>query len=322
MWLGGGWGRGWGQLRAQRSSGLFGPLGWSSLWAGQTGTRPRDVVGRGEGNLPCLERVQLRCLTVVMTSTTSPSTDGAPGMLGADGFDGEQAAAGEPHGAGAGRLNWLRAGVLGANDGIVSVAGIVVGVAGATASRGPIFTAGIAGLAAGAVSMALGEYVSVSSQRDSESVLLAQERRELAETPEQELAELTALYRAKGLTAGTASVVAQELTAHDALGAHLAAELGIDPANLANPTQAALASAVSFTLGAVLPLASILLPPQQLRVPVTVVAVLIALALAGAVSARIGASRARPAVTRVVLGGAAGLALTYGIGHLLGTAIG
>jgi len=228
----------------------------------------------------------------------------------------------EPHGGGAGRLNWLRAGVLGANDGIVSVAGIVVGVAGATSSRAPIFTAGIAGLAAGAVSMALGEYVSVSSQRDSEKALLSQETRELQETPDQELAELTAIYRAKGLSGETARVVARELTEHDALGAHLEAELGIDRENLANPTQAALASAVSFTLGALLPLAAILLPPQALRVPVTVLAVLIALAIAGVVSARIGGSSARPAVLRVVLGGAAGLALTYGIGHLLGTALG
>ena len=216
----------------------------------------------------------------------------------------------EPHGGGAGRLNWLRAGVLGANDGIVSVAGIVVGVAGATSSRGPIFTAGIAGLAAGAVSMALGEYVSVSSQRDSEKALLSQEARELDQTPDQELDELTAIFRAKGLSGETARVVARELTEHDALSAHLKAELGIDRENLANPSQAALASAVSFTLGALLPLAAILLPPQALRVPVTVLVVLIALAIAGAVSARIGRSSARPAVIRVVLRGAAGLAPT------------
>lgn len=228
----------------------------------------------------------------------------------------------EPHGGAAGRLNWLRAGVLGANDGIVSVAGIVVGVAGATASRAPIFTAGLAGLVAGSVSMALGEYVSVSSQRDSESALLAQERRELAETPEQELAELAAIYQRKGLSAQTAAVVARELTAGDALAAHLDAELNIDPHDLANPTQAAVASAISFTLGGLLPLLAILLPPKPLRVPVTMVAVLIALGLAGALGARLGGSSKRPAVLRVVLGGAAGLALTYGIGHLFGTAVG
>jgi hypothetical protein len=156
----------------------------------------------------------------------------------------------EPHsGASAGRLNWLRAGVLGANDGIVSVAGIVVGVAGATTSRGPVFTAGLAGLVAGAVSMSLGEYVSVSSQRDSETALLSQERRELAETPDQEFNELTALYQARGLSEQTARQVATELTAHDALAAHLDAELHINPEDLANPLQAAAASAASFTWG-------------------------------------------------------------------------
>jgi VIT1/CCC1 family predicted Fe2+/Mn2+ transporter len=229
----------------------------------------------------------------------------------------------EPHAAGrAGRLNWLRAGVLGANDGIVSVAGIVVGVAGATPARGPIFTAGIAGLVAGAVSMALGEYVSVSSQRDSEAAQLAMERRELHETPDEELAELAVLYQAKGLTEATARQVAVELTAHDALGAHADAELGIDPDDLANPREAAAASALSFTLGALLPLVAILLPPDAWRVPVTVLAVLVALAVTGVVSARLGASSPWRAVRRVLIGGAAGLGLTYYIGHLFGTAIG
>ncbi len=236
--------------------------------------------------------------------------------------EGEPTHSGEPHaGASAGRLNWLRAGVLGANDGIVSVAGIVLGVAGATAARGPIFTAGIAGLVAGAVSMALGEYVSVSSQRDSETAQLAQERRELAETPEEEFAELTALYEAKGLAPGTAQQVAAELTEHDAFAAHLDAELRIDPDDLANPVQAATASALAFTVGALLPLVAILVPPTGWRVPVTFIAVLAALAIAGGVSARIGASSISRAVLRVVIGGAAGLSLTYGIGHLVGTAI-
>jgi len=228
----------------------------------------------------------------------------------------------EPHSGGtAGRLNWLRAGVLGANDGIVSVAGIVIGVAGATSARGPIFTAGLAGLVAGAVSMALGEYVSVSSQRDSELAELSQEKRELADTPETELAELTALYEAKGLSAATARTVAAELSAHDALAAHLDAELHIDPDDLVSPVQAAAASALSFTAGALLPLVAILLPPAALRVPITFVAVLIALGLAGALSARIGGSNVRRAVLRVVIGGALGLAFTYGVGHLFGTAI-
>ncbi len=225
-------------------------------------------------------------------------------------------------GGSAGRLNWLRAAVLGANDGIVSVAGIVIGVAGATSSRGPIFTAGLAGMVAGAVSMALGEYVSVSSQRDSELAQLAQEKRELADSPQDELTELTALYEAKGLSAATARTVAEELTARDPLAAHLDAELHIDPDDLARPFQAAGASALSFTSGAALPLLAILLPPVSLRVPVTFIAVLIALGLAGAVSARIGGSNVRRAVLRVVIGGALGLAFTYGIGHLFGTAIG
>lgn len=228
----------------------------------------------------------------------------------------------EPHREGlSGKLNWLRAAVLGANDGIVSVAGVVVGVAGATAQRGPIFTAGLAGLIAGAVSMALGEYVSVSSQRDSERALLTKERDELDRTPETELAELTAIYAAKGLSPQTAAQVARELTAHDVFTAHVEAELNIDPADMANPWHAAVASAGSFIAGAVLPLLAILLPPDTWRVPVTFSAVLVALGLTGAASARIGGSSVRRAVLRVVLGGAAGLALTYGVGHLFGTAI-
>jgi vacuolar iron transporter family protein len=226
----------------------------------------------------------------------------------------------EPHSGGtAGRLNWLRAAVLGANDGIVSVAGIVIGVAGATTNRGPIFTAG---LVAGAVSMALGEYVSVSSQRDSERAQIKQEKRELATSPEAELTELTALYEAKGLSAATAHTVAVELSARGALAAHLDAELHIDPADIPSPVQAAGASALSFTSGAVLPMLAILLPPVGLRVPVTFVAVLIALGLTGALSARLGGSDVRRAVLRVVIGGALGLAFTYGVGHLFGTAIG
>ena len=236
--------------------------------------------------------------------------------------DGAASHSGEAHATGmAGRLNWLRAGVLGANDGIVSVAGLVVGVSGATSQRGPILTAGVAGLVAGAVSMALGEYVSVSSQRDSEKSLLRKESWELSTYPEEELAELTALYQAKGLRPETARQVAAELTEHDALRAHLDAELNIDPDDLVNPLHAALASAVAFTVGALLPLLTVLLP-ASLRVPVTVAAVLVALAITGAVSARLGGSSPRRAVVRLVVGGAAGLALTYGIGHLFGTAIG
>jgi VIT1/CCC1 family predicted Fe2+/Mn2+ transporter len=229
----------------------------------------------------------------------------------------------EPHTAGrAGRMNWLRAGVLGADDGIVSVAGIVVGVAGATSARGAIFTAGMAGLVAGAVSMALGEYVSVSSQRDSEHATIDLEKRELAESPVAEELELAAIYRSKGLTEATASTVATELMAHDALAAHLDAELNLDPNDTASPAQAASASAFAFTLGAVLPLLAMMLSPQSWRVPVTVVAVLLALGAAGAASARIGGSPPRIAVLRIVVGGAAGLAFTYAVGHFFGTAMG
>ena len=227
----------------------------------------------------------------------------------------------EPHAAGlAGRLNWLRAGVLGANDGIVSVAGIVVGVAGATPARGPVFTAGLAGLVAGAVSMALGEYVSVSSQRDSEQALLAKEMAELRDMPEFELAELAGIYERKGLRPETARQVAIELTEHDALAAHLSAELGIDQDDVVSPWHAALASAVAFTCGAILPMLTILLPPE-LRIPVTFVAVLIALALTGYVAAWIGGSSRGRAMIRVVIGGALALAATFAIGSLLGTTV-
>lgn len=227
---------------------------------------------------------------------------------------------GEPHGAGVGqRLNWLRAGVLGANDGIVSVASLVVGVAGATTDNAALLTAGVAGLVGGAISMALGEYVSVSSQRDSERALIAKEKEELRTMPREELAELTALYRNRGLTEETARRVAEELTAHDALSAHLEVELGIDQDDLVNPWHAALSSAIAFTLGALLPLLAILLPPQDWRVPVTFVAVLVALAATGTISAKIGGSAPGRAAIRLVIGGALALAATWLIGTLLGT---
>jgi VIT1/CCC1 family predicted Fe2+/Mn2+ transporter len=209
--------------------------------------------------------------------------------------------------------------VLGANDGIVSTAGLVVGVAGATTSTGTILTAGVAGLTAGAVSMALGEYVSVSSQRDTERALLTKERAELSAFPEAELAELAALYRAKGLSADTAAKVAAELTERDAFAAHADAELGIDPDQLTNPWHAAGASALAFTVGALLPLIAILLPPDGWRVPITFLAVLVALAGTGLLSARLGQSSPLPAVIRLVGGGALAMAITYGIGQLLGT---
>ena len=226
----------------------------------------------------------------------------------------------EPHVEGlAQRLNWLRAGVLGANDGIVSVAAVVVGVAGATADLGPVVLAGVAAGVGGAISMALGEYVSVSSQRDTERALIAKERRELREMPEEELAELTDLYRAKGLSADTARRVAEELTAHDALAAHLEAELNIDQDDVVSPWHAAIASAVAFTCGAILPMLTILLP-EPARVPLTFLVVLVALAVTGCVAAWIGGSSRWRAMIRVVIGGALALAATFLIGWLLGTA--
>ncbi|NUR94511.1 MAG: VIT family protein [Kribbellaceae bacterium] len=227
---------------------------------------------------------------------------------------------GEPHRGGlAGRLNWLRAGVLGANDGIVSTAGLVVGVAGATTSTTAILTAGVAGLSAGAVSMALGEYVSVSSQRDTERSLLAKERAELAAAPEDELAELTAIYVGKGLRPETAALVAAELTERDPLVAHAEAELGIHPDELTNPWHAAGASALAFTVGALLPLIAILVPGPGIRVPVTFAVVLLALAGTGALSAQLGEARGAPAIARLVLGGAVAMAVTFALGQLVGS---
>ena len=229
----------------------------------------------------------------------------------------------EPHGSGLNnRLNWLRAGVLGANDGIVSTAGIVMGVAGATDDTGVIALAGIAGLVAGALSMGAGEYVSVSTQRDSEMALLAKERRELAEEPEEELAELAGLYVEKGLSEELALQVAHELTEHDALAAHAEAELGIDPDDLTNPWTAAFASMIAFTVGALLPLLTITLFASDVRVWATVAAVIAALTVAGWTSARLGYGAAAPAVLRNVGGGAFAMAVTYAVGALLGTHVG
>ena len=226
----------------------------------------------------------------------------------------------EPHGAGLGqKLNWLRAGVLGANDGIVSVASLVVGVAGATTDNAALLIAGLAGLVGGAISMALGEYVSVSSQRDTERALIHKEREELRTMPEQELDELTQLYRDRGLSEETARQVAVELTEHDALAAHLEVELGIDQDDLVNPWHAAISSAISFTIGALLPLLAILLPPPAVRVPITFLAVLVALALTGYVSAKVGGASPVRASLRLVIGGALALLATWLIGTLLGT---
>ncbi|TCN52866.1 VIT1/CCC1 family predicted Fe2+/Mn2+ transporter [Rhodococcus sp. SMB37] len=230
--------------------------------------------------------------------------------------------AAEPHTSGlATKLNWLRAGVLGANDGIVSTAGLVVGIAAATTDRSTILVAGVAGLAAGAVSMALGEYVSVSAQRDTERAALRTERRELEAMPEAELEELTGLLESKGLSRATAHSAAEELTARNALRAHAEIELGIDPTELANPWVAALSSAVAFTTGALAPLLMIVFVTESVRIPVTFVAVLLALAATGSVGAWLGGARPGRAVVRVVLGGALAMAVTYGLGAAFGVAL-
>ncbi len=216
------------------------------------------------------------------------------------------------------RLNWLRAGVLGANDGIVSIAALVVGVAAATSDTGPILIAGTAGIIAGSLSMALGEYVSVSSQRDSEASLIKRERQELEDNPEAELQELADLYQQRGLSASTAAAVARELTDHDAVAAHLEAELGINELELTNPWHAAISSALSFLAGSALPMLAILLGPEAVRIPLTFAASLLALGLTGGIGAYLGQSPILRPVMRVMGGGALALAISWGIGTALG----
>ena len=220
------------------------------------------------------------------------------------------------------RLNALRAAVLGANDGIVSTAGIVMGVAGATSDRSALLIAGVAGLVAGAMSMGTGEYVSVSTQRDSEKSILKLEARELEAMPETEERELAKMYEEKGLDPDLANRVAAQLTKHDALGAHADIEFGIDPHDLTNPWHAAWASMISFTLGALLPLLCVVLVPASARIVVTVAAVTVALALTGSVSARLSLSPRLRAITRNVLGGLLAMGVTYLIGSLVGLGIG
>jgi VIT1/CCC1 family predicted Fe2+/Mn2+ transporter len=217
------------------------------------------------------------------------------------------------------RLNALRASVLGANDGIVSTAAVVVGVAGATTSPGPIATAGLAAAVGGALSMALGEYVSVSSQRDSENHLIDEERQILATDPERGVETLARLYEDRGLSPATARRAAEELSAGDALAAHVRERHTIDPDDVASPWHAAAASFAAFALGAALPLVAVLLAAGALRVPVTFAVTLLGLALTGAVAAAIGGGSRARAATRVVVGGGLAMAATYAIGTLLGT---
>lgn len=219
----------------------------------------------------------------------------------------------------AAKLNWLRAGVLGANDGIASISGLVIGVAGADATNTSVITlSGVAALAAGAFSMAGGEYTSVSAQRDSEKAALDQERKELADNPEGELRELTWFYEQKGLSYKVAREVAEELTKKDALKAHAEAELGINSEKHVSPTAAAISSFVAFTLGGALPIAAVLLPPAELRIPVTFAATIAALALTGYVAAKIGGARPARSVLRNTVISLATMAITYAIGAFFG----
>jgi VIT1/CCC1 family predicted Fe2+/Mn2+ transporter len=220
------------------------------------------------------------------------------------------------------RVGWLRAAVLGANDGIVSTASLIVGVAAADTSRETILTAGTAGLVAGAMSMAVGEYVSVSSQRDAERADLAQERRELAADPESELNELTRIYERRGLDRPLAAEVARQLTRHDALGAHVRDELGITDMAIARPQQAAGSSAAAFTVGALIPLLAALASTSAPRIPVVATSAIVALGLLGAFGARLGGAPTGAAALRITVLGALAMAISAAIGATVGTAVG
>lgn len=219
------------------------------------------------------------------------------------------------------RVGWLRAAVLGANDGIVSTASLIVGVAAASAGRSDVLVAGVAGLVAGAMSMAAGEYVSVSSQSDTEAADLTRERGELATQPEAEREELAGLYRGRGLDPETALKVADQLMAHDALGAHARDELGISEITAARPVQAALTSAATFTAGAAAPLLLAAVSPLSLLAGIVSAGSLVGLAVLGAIGARAGGAPPLTAAIRVTFWGALAMALTAGIGRLVGAAV-
>jgi VIT1/CCC1 family predicted Fe2+/Mn2+ transporter len=219
------------------------------------------------------------------------------------------------------RIGLLRAMVLGANDGIISTACLVLGVAAATAERSTILTAGMAGLVAGAASMALGEYVSVSSQRDSEQSDIAKEKWELEHTPEIELAELAGIYRKKGLPQALAHEVAVELTKHDALKTHLAEELGIHEATRARPIQASVGSAGSFAVGAAIPLIAVALFTEAMRFTGTIAVVVLTLVALGVSSSKYGGAKPARPVLRVVIGGLVAIAITMAVGKLFGAAV-
>jgi len=219
-----------------------------------------------------------------------------------------------------GRTSWLRAAVLGSNDAIVSVSSLMIGVGAAEASRQTILVAGVAGLVAGAMSMAVGEFVSVSAQRDSEQADIAREKEELATSPEAELQELAGIYHHHGLDKELAMTVAKQLSAHDQLGAHLRDELGIDTRRRARPLQAAWISAVSFAAFALLPILGLLAAPASLRIVAIAVVTLVSLGALGGLGGRLGGASVGRAALRVTLGGALAMAITAGIGRLLGIA--
>jgi len=219
------------------------------------------------------------------------------------------------------RIGWLRAAVLGANDGIISTASLIVGVAAAVTAQNAVLIAGVAGLVAGAMAMAAGEYVSVSSQSDSERADLARERKELSENPAFELDELAEIYVKRGVDQVLARQVAQQLMAKDALGAHARDELGISKTTTARPVQAALASAASFTVGAAMPLLMVVVSPTGALVPIVFAASLGFLALLGAIGAKVGGAKILRATVRVTFWGALAIALTAGIGKLFGTVV-
>ncbi len=220
------------------------------------------------------------------------------------------------------RANWLRASVLGANDGIISTAALILGVAASDASSSAVITAGIAGLTAGSMAMGLGEYVSVSSQRDTEKADIAKEIWELEHTPERELAELTAIYQERGLSHDLARQVAVELTEHDALGTHLTEELGFSEETLARPLQAAATSMISFAIGAALPLIAAALGSNGNRIALTLVVSTIALLALGLAGARAGGVKPLRPTLRVVVGGIIAMGVTMTIGRIFGTAVG
>lgn len=216
------------------------------------------------------------------------------------------------------RAGWLRAAVLGANDGIVSVSSLIVGVAAADPGPGAILIAGVAGLAAGAMSMAAGEYVSVSSQSDVERADISREKQALIDTPAAEEAELASIYEARGLSPATAALVARELTEKDALGAHIRDELGLSEVHTANPLQAALASGLTFTVAAALPVVAAVLAPAGTTIPTVVATTLVCLAGLGALGAKAGGAPLLRPTIRVLFWGAAAMAITAGVGLLFG----